>query len=224
MENPLVYTDNYQYYQYYQYYYPFYENKQYSYNNIGKKTWNKICKDEYSIEIIMHNYHLIEKYNSWKFLIQNKSFYKYNIFDYYIYRINESILVEMLNNDKYSFFDFFYRYMLVLSINDINDIVANKKNGNKFIKEFINKYCNIFSEEQWKYLFYICCNKFLPRLFIQSDIFFKNMQYIPFSMIDEKKDDVIKIKCNYLHSNNMLSEISIYKYKNLKQSQDLEQS
>ena len=55
----------------------------------------------------MHNYHLIEKYNSWKFLIQNKSLYKYNIFDYYIYRINESILVEMLNNDKYSFFDFF---------------------------------------------------------------------------------------------------------------------
>jgi hypothetical protein len=85
MENPLFYTDN---NQYYQYYYPVYENNQYnsyncntnsntntndrySYNNINKKEWNKICKDDRYIEIIMSNCHLIEKHNSWKFLLQN---------------------------------------------------------------------------------------------------------------------------------------------------------
>ena len=103
----------------------------------------------------MHNCHLIEKYNSWKFLVQNKSLYKYNIFDYYIDIINESILSEMINIDKYSSFEFFFRYMLVLQINDISNMISNKKNGNKFIQEFINLYCSTFSEEQWKYLFYI---------------------------------------------------------------------
>jgi hypothetical protein len=231
MENPLVYTDNNQYYQYC-YYYPNYENNlynsynsnkntndKYSYNNIGKKEWNKICKNEQYIEIIMNNCHLIEKYNSWKFLVQNKSLYKYNIFDYYINRINESILVEMINLDKYSAYEFFFRYMLVLQINEINNMISNKKNGNKFIQEFINIYYSVFSEEQWKYLFYLCCNNFLPRVFFQSDIFFEKIQYIQLSMIDEN-NDVITIKCNYVHANNLLSEISIFRYK----SKDPEQS
>ena len=230
MENLLVYTNNNEYYQYY-YYYPVYENEQYntnintniidkySYNNIGKKEWNKICKDKRCIEIIMSNCHLIEKYNSWKFLLQNKSLYKYNIFDYYLDRINESVLVEMINIDKYSSFEFFYRYMFSLSINDINNIIGNKKNGNKFIQEFINLYYSTFSEEQWKYLFYICCNKFLKRLFFQTDIFFEKIQYIPISMITEN-DIVITIKSSFLHENNILSEISIFKYKfnNLEES------
>lgn len=236
MENLLVYTDNNQCYQYY-YYYPVYENNSYnsyncnsnknindrcSYNNIGKKEWNKICKDKRCIEIIMSNCHLIEKYNSWKFLLQNKSLYKYNIFDYYLDRINESVLVEMINIDKYSFFEFFYRYMFSLSINDINNIIGNKKNENKFIQEFINLYCSTFSEEQWKYLFYLCCNKFIQRLFFQTDIFFEKIQYIPISMITEN-DIVITIKSSFLHENNILSEISICKYKSkdLEQSQDL---
>ena len=226
MQNSLVYTNNNQYYEYY--YYPDYENKRYSYNNVGKKEWNKICKDKHWIGIIMSNCHLIEKYNSWKFLLQNKSLSKYNIFDYYIDRINEYILVEMINIDKYSSFEFFYRYMFLLSINDIINIVGNKKNGNRFIQEFINLYYSIFSEEQWKYLFYICCNKFLQRLFFQTNIFFEKIQYVPLSMIDEN-NDLITIKCNYLHENNMLSEISIFNYKNLaeqdlEQSKDLEQS
>ena len=149
MENPLVYTDNNQYYQYY-YYYPVYENNRYnsyncnsnkntndkySYNNVGKKEWNKICKDERYIEIIMNNCHLIEKYNSWKFLVQNKSLYKFDHWE------NKDALPEMFRKSDESsswFFDFNSSKMMKRCVR-----LASKFLLIKLIKYMKNLFCKV---------------------------------------------------------------------------------